>query len=429
MRRYAAAAALLCACAGPLAGQGLRERISTELFTFGTCGQPLCLDGSQLLGHGDHFIPAQLSGAGSILAFLSNAIGVSVTNVPVSAASSGATFSFAAGVPVKTSSSAGPIFGERAQTLGRGRFFIGANVTGLHFDRLRGVPLDNVVLNFVHEDNDPVGLGDPSYEADLIEVRVAMDIDLLVSTVFASWGMVDGVDLSVSVPFVHTSVKGSSIAQVVPFGSGTATPHYFGTDPSGDPILTAVAATEGSATGIGDIAGRLKINVVQSRAVGVGLLVDARFPTGDEANLLGSGRFAGRGIGIVSLRFGSISPHANIGYVFRDADLENNSVLATLGFDHLLGSWATLAVDVISEWQLGQSKLNLPGAIVFTEPFARTIESSAIPNQKDNPLAASLGFKFSTPRGITFVANALIPLRDAGLQPGAVWTGGLEYNF
>jgi hypothetical protein len=430
VRRSALLGSFFAAVLGSaLPAQGLRSRISTELFTFGTCGDPLCLEGSQLVGHGGHFIPAQVAGTGGIISFLSNAIGVSVTNVPVSAASSGATFSFEAGVPVKTSSSSGPIFAERAQTLGRGRFFIGANVTGLHFDRLRGVRLDGLELNFAHEDIPPAGLGNPGFEADLIQVRVAMDIDLLVTSVFAAWGLVDGLDLAVSVPMVHTSVRGRSVAQVLPFGSGVGTPHYFGTDASGNPILSAVGATEGSATGIGDVAARLKINVFQSGKVGVALLADGRFPTGDEENLLGAGRFAGRGLGIVSLRFGSFSPHANVGYVFRDADLENNGVLATVGFDHLLGSWATMAAELISEWQVGASKLQLPGPILFTEPFPRTVLSSAIPDQRDNPIAMSLGFKFSTPRGITFVANALIPLRDAGLQPSAVWTGGLEYNF
>lgn len=429
MRRLVATGAALVVFAGALAGQGLRERISSELFTFGTCGQPLCLEGSQLVGHGDHFIPAQVSGAGAVLAFLGNAIGVSVGNAPVSAASSGTTFSFEGGQPVKTSSSAGPIFAERAQTLGRGRFFLGANVTALHFERLRGVPLDHLTLNFAHEDITPTGLGDPSFESDLIQVRVAMDIDLLVTSVFAAWGLVDGVDLSVSVPFVHTTVRGASVAQVIPFGSGTTTPHYFGTDGSGNPVLSAVASTEGSATGLGDVAGRVKINVFQSRTVGVALLVDGRFPTGDDANLLGAGRFSGRGLGIVSLRLGGFSPHANLGYVFRDAESENNGVLATVGFDNLLGSWASLAVDLISEWQLGESRLSLPGPIQYTTPFPRTIESSLIPERKDHAMAASIGFKFSTPRGITFVTNALIPLRDAGLQPSAVWTGGLEYNF
>src|SRR6185503_11349447 len=109
MRRLVATGVTLLAVTSPLSAQGLRDRVSSELFTFGTCGQPLCLDGSQLVGHGNHFIPATLTGAGSIINFLSNAIAVSVSNVPVSAASAGATFSCVGGQPVKTSTSAGPI--------------------------------------------------------------------------------------------------------------------------------------------------------------------------------------------------------------------------------------------------------------------------------------------------------------------------------
>ena len=80
---------------------------------------------------------------------------------------------------MKTSSSAGPIFGERAQTLGRGRSFIGANFTGMHFQRIRGVRLDQLVLNFGHQDVPPADtLGSPDFENDLIQVRVGMNVDL-----------------------------------------------------------------------------------------------------------------------------------------------------------------------------------------------------------------------------------------------------------
>ena len=50
-----------------------------------------------------------------------------------------------------TSSSAGPIFGERVQTVGRGRFLVGVNVTGVRFTSVRGVPLNNIALVFTHE--------------------------------------------------------------------------------------------------------------------------------------------------------------------------------------------------------------------------------------------------------------------------------------
>src|SRR5690242_21535525 len=117
----------LLAVSVALSAQDLRTRIGSQLFPFGTCGEPLCLAGSLGSGHGLHFIPADQAGSTSILAFLGNAIGASVDNTPITAASSGTTFEFVNGAPVKTSTSSGSVFGERAQTLGRGQFYIGMN--------------------------------------------------------------------------------------------------------------------------------------------------------------------------------------------------------------------------------------------------------------------------------------------------------------
>jgi len=426
VRRCLFAALLLVAASSPLAAQTLREQIRTDLFTFGNCGQPLCLAGA-LTGHGSHFIPATQSAAGDILDLLGNSLAASVSNTPVGSTSSGVTYQFVGGLPVKTATSGGPIFGERAQTLGKGRFFIGVNVSAMHFERLRGVRMDDVEFNFTHQDTPPVdSLGSPFFENDVIGVRVAMNVSLMVTTFVASYGLVDGVDLSVAVPLVHTSVQGTSVATIHP--AGYPSPHRFaGTDSA--PVMTAVAGMDGSATGIGDVAARLKVNVVQSNAFGAAILLDGRFPTGDDQNLLGSGKFSGRGLGIVSAKFGTLAPHLNIGYVFRDAKQSNSSVVATLGFDNAVAGWATMAFDLLSEWQLGDSKLTIPGPVQYQAPFPHTVIPTNIPGQKDDFLSASVGFKFQTPRGILITTNALFPLRNSGMQPSAVWTGGLEYNF
>jgi len=85
-----------------------------------------------------------------------------VSNTPVGSTSSGVTYQFVGGLPVKTATSGGPIFGERAQTLGKGRFFVGANVSAMHFERLRGVRMDDVEFNFTHQDTPPLDtLGSP----------------------------------------------------------------------------------------------------------------------------------------------------------------------------------------------------------------------------------------------------------------------------
>src|SRR3990172_1360759 len=107
-----------------------------DLFPYGECGQPLCLDVDNT--HGEHFIPAFTQGNQTVLGFLTQSIGRSTANLPISATSSGSTFRIVDGLPVRTSTSAGPIFAERPQTLGRGRFFIGANVSGISFQSLNG---------------------------------------------------------------------------------------------------------------------------------------------------------------------------------------------------------------------------------------------------------------------------------------------------
>jgi len=424
---FAAVVLALSFAPAPGRAQDLRTRIGTELFTFGTCGQPLCLAGS-LAGHGLHFIPADTASGTSILAFLANSIGTSVGNTPISSASAGTTFEFVNGAPVKTSTSAGPIFGERAQTLGRGQFYVGVDVTQMHFERLRGIPVNDVLFYFTHQDVAPLDtLGNPSFENDVIQVQVAMNVDLLVSTFVASYGIVDGVDLSVAVPVVRTSVQATAVATILPLG-GFPTPHYFaGT--AADPVLTAVSSTAGAATGIGDVASRLKINVTQTKNFGTALLLEARFPTGDADNLLGSGAFSGRGLLIASATFGAWSPHLNVGYAFRDGDLQNNSILANFGFDQLVSSHITTTFDLLSDWQVGASKLVIPPPVQYQAPYPHQQILSNIPNQKDDYASASIGFKFMTQRGIVIVTNALFPLRNSGLQPSVVWSGGLEYSF
>ncbi len=417
--------------ASPLAAQSstkLRERVS-DLFRFGNCDGLLCLDGSinAGTGHGDHYLPAFASGNAAIISFITGAIGKSVSNTPLGATSSGATFSFVGGLPVRTSTSAGPIFAERAQTLGRGKFFVGANVSGAHFTTLNGVPADNLSLNFVHEDVDNAGtLGDPEFENDVVEVTMGLDIDVLVSSLFMTYGLTDFIDIGVAVPFVRTSLKGSSEAQILPFGSTAL--HFFGGSIA-NPVLRAASSIDASATGIGDVAGRIKINLGQSPKFGAALLGDIRLPTGDEDDLLGAGDASGRALAVVSAQFGTFSPHLNAGYLVRAADEENDAALATVGFDNLLTPWATLAFDVLTEWQIGDDKITLPGPITFDTPFPRKIQSTPIVARRANVVNASVGMKFTVRGGTVLVTNAIFPLTETGLQPDVVWTAGLEYNF
>ncbi len=405
---------------------GLRTQLATELFTFGDCGEPLCLDLTNL--HGDHFIPALAVGNDAVIAFLTDAIGDATASVPLSATSSGATFSVVGGVPVRTSISAGPIFSERTQTLGRGRFFVGASVTGIDFTSLNGVPLSGLALNFKHEDGAPLDtLGNPVFENDYMALDLALSLNILVGTVAVTAGLTDFIDVGLAVPLVRTQVSGRTQAQIVPFGNTAI--HRFGGDAT-NPVLRATATTEGSATGIGDIAARVKFNLGQSSRMGAAVLAEVRFPTGDEENLLGAGSTQFRALGLYSAQFGTFSPHVNVGYLGRgDSRTQNDAIVLGLAVDNLLSDWATLAAGIESELQVGENKFALPGQIQYDAPFRRSLSATNVPNKDGDLLRASLGGKFTVRGGTVIVTNLLVPLRDVGLQPDFIWTLGLDFPF
>jgi hypothetical protein len=444
MRDLLLTAALVLLAGSDLRAQSLRDELS-GLFIFGEGEDPLFLGGTgdpnnpdSLRIHGNHFVPAAVVSNGTVISFLTNSIGSNVANVPVSATSGGSTFSFEGGVPVRTSTSAGPIFGERAQTLGRGRVLAGLSRTGVSFKALRGVDLDNMQFTFTHANSDFPGcdaiaqgdcslLGVPALENETIDLALSLEVRLTVTAFLLTYGIADRVDVGVALPIVSTSLDGATTAQINPFGPPPAT-HFFGGTPE-DPVLSASRFVRASATGLGDVDARVKVNLRRSEPVAVAVLGDVRFPTGSEEDLLGSGAFAARGLAIVSARFGNFSPHANIGYQYRGGEFETDAVLGTLGFDHLLAPWATFAVDLISQLQVGDSPLQVPAPVVIQSPYVRTILPTTIPDRRDDVVDGSVGVKLTTATGLTAVVNGQWPLNRGGLRPDLIWTVGLEYNF
>lgn len=438
--------ALLALAAGsaPAHAQRLRDRLS-QLFIFGPGQDPLFLAGSatssnpqNLRVHGNHYIPAAVAENGSVIAFITGALASRVSNVPIGATSSGETFRFEGGVPISTSTSAGPILAERAQTLGRGRVLAGLGRSSFDFTSLRGVPINDLRLVFTHENvdfpncsvqnnADCTRMGVPDFENDVLNLGLNLDIHVNVSSFYVTYGISDRVDFGIVVPLLQTSIRGRSSAEIVPFG-GTSAAHFFaGT--TDNPTLTAERSIDGSATGIGDVAARLKINLHRSPTTGISLLFDGRFPTGDENDLLGAGKFTGRALGIVSSTFGPFSPHVNVGYLHTPDPSRNNQVLATAGFDHTLGKYVTLAADVVGEFQVGDSQLLLPRPVSIEFPFRRVVRPTSIPDIRDDIVNGAFGFKFTTPSRVTIVTNTLFPLNDGGLRARMTYTLGVEYSY
>lgn len=444
MRRLLTALAACLLCATPARAQGLRDLIS-QLFIFGPGQDPLFLGGTAdpsnpatIQLHGSHFTPAAAAGNGTIISFITSAVSGNVADFPVSATSSGSTFRFEGGAPVRTSISPGPIFAERAPTLGRGRALVGVSYNAFHFATLRGVDMKNLQLTFTHAnvDNptcdsiagtDCAPMGVPTLENDIMPFTLSLDIDVKLASFVLTYGVTDRLDVGVALPIVSTSMRGHSEARIIPFGGPSAAHFFAGT--TTNPVLEAQRFVEGSSTGLGDVAARAKLVLRRSEQVSLALLADGRFPTGSPDDLLGSGHFSGRLVGIMSARYGPFSPHANVGYLYRAGDIRNDAVLATGGFDHLLAPWATLVVDVLAQLQVGDSKLTVPGPVHYDVPFSRTVNTTIIPNRRDDIVDGAIGFKFNVAESANLIVNSLWPLNRGGMRANVLWSLGMEYNF
>jgi hypothetical protein len=321
---------------------------------------------------------------------------------------------------------------------------VGANYTSTRFTTSRGEPIKDLRLSFTHVNTDSdqcdaeqgrdcAALGVPLSENDLLEVLLTLDLDVDVASLFVTYGLLDWVDLGLIVPVVHTNLAAHSVAQIIPFGTlPTGATHFLGGTPQ-DPVLSTTQVVDGSATGIGDLAGRMKMNVLARNRAAVAVLADVRAPTGDEADFLGTGEWAFRGLGILSLQFGNFSPHVNAGYVWRGENaangVDNDAALLTVGFDQVFSPWATFSADVISELQLGRSVFQVPAPVRFTEPFVRSVRPMEISDARDNLVTMSLGFRLATLSNFMAVANTLIPVTGSSPRPDFAWSVGVEYDF
>lgn len=393
--------------------QKLRDQLG-GLLTFGDWGVPLRVgtvtpDGRSVLPS-DAF--ATVAANAALGTFLVNWMTASASSTPLASTGGGRAFAFAGGVPVATRPTPGPIFGEHATTLGRGAAIVGVSYTGVRFTRVRGVPLDALHLTLTQG-------GAAAATADAIDVQASLDYDLGVTALFATVGVLDRVDVGVVVPLVQTQLRGESTARVVAGTTGLASTVIGGTPDA--PVLSSRQAIGGRATGIGDVALRAKVNLVDRPTGGFGLLGDVRLPSGDAADLLGSGTFSARLLGVYSGRFGGLTPHANAGYLYFADRSINDAFLATVGVDADMAPWATVSLSVVGQLQAGTSAYRLPDGS-GVRPL------SNIPAIRDDALSASLGAKLGI-RGVRATLNVLAPFTQGGPRPDLAYTVGVERAF
>jgi hypothetical protein len=393
--------------------------------------------------HGSHYLSANAE-ANLLSPALNALIAGTISSFPLSSTSGGVTFDFSSGTVQVTTENSRPVFAETAKTLGRFKLNIGLNYNYLTLSRFRGVLLEDIRFTFPHDDIGLIGVfGDNADENDIVDILPNMNLNASIFTTYATLGLSNSIDIGVALPYVSVSLRGTAKATInsYTFANLDSATHYFVGDNEINPVLSREYDFDESASGIGDVAIRLKVSLAKKREVDVAGLLDIRLPTGDKKNFLGTGDANIHAMVILSKKISTgFTPHLNIGYERRGAKLDSDEFEFAAGFDRQLWEGLTFVVDFLGEMDINGDEgiVLLPdneNVFVFANSskggrVTREIDRSNIPgSRRDNIYNAALALKYASSGNLVLVGNLLIPLNDAGLRSGIVPTIGFAFNF
>ena len=442
LRRFVLAVALLPLLAGRLSAQSFNLR---DLLTdFLREGITLAPPPEGFPSHSAHFIGDD-SPQFQAVQQLNAQIADQLSSFPLASSAGGFTYTFdtALGVFVRSSDSFGPVFAERVDTVGKGRFNLGVNYSHFTFDSINDLDLrdGDLRLVFTHQDTNHNGNNETLFfEGDVITAQLSLKINTDITAFVFNYGITDRFDVGTAIPIVHVGIDARTDAVIERLATGTTAPgiHRFqnGSD-------RETFSQSGSATGVGDVVLRAKYRLTPGTKCGLAIGTDFRLPTGEERDLLGTGATGIRPYLIFSAHLGAFSPHLNAGYQWAihpsDGRHRPDEISYTGGFDWALSPRVTFAADVVGRTFLGAGVVSVEDqtfeANTTTTPGAPpNIVSAVLPRLVVTPgdvntLLGSVGLKINPVGNLLITINGLFSLGGEGLQDKFTPLIGLDYSF
>jgi hypothetical protein len=321
------------------------------------------------------------------------------------------------GLRVRTATTFGPSFAERALTSGEGKVSIGVNFLAANYDRLGGLSLNRMQLASVTAPS-------PTVARSGIASLVVTSKTTVLSGVI---GVTDRLDVGVAVPLVSVKVDGISWVQ----------------NNAGDVLLTSQGS--GISSGVGDVAVLAKYRFLafgggQPDPGGLTATGTIRLPSGDKDNLRGLGVTRVLGSIIASSGRGRFRPHANAGFEWwsQGVDVvtdfaENTTVTARHQIQYAAGLEVeaapklTLNCDFLGRQILGGGQVGFRTVTPPANSFGVTSQSSAVAlSEGIQKLTLVPGLKLNLKGTLLLSLNTLISLRDSGFHARFIPVVGVD---
>ena len=320
---------------------------------------------------------------------------------PVSSTGGGFTFQYDRELEVftRTTDSLGPIFAERATTLGEKKINFGFSYTYIDYSKLQGKDLHNL--------KSIVFLDENQKDKNLLQLDFDVNVKTNLFSFYGTYGITDRWDISILIPILQVQLdvdsNGRILNQTKEKGKSGETLGY--SFEAGETISDSVS---GASTGIGDIFLRSKYNLFTSEWIDFTSALDVKLQTGNKNELLGTGRTSIKPFLIFSKSISRFTPHFNLGYEFNSGSEGQSRIVYATGVDYGFGkrnNHFSIASDIIGRY---------------------TLENAPIGK---NIIDFSTGFKWSPRSGMFVFVNVQTPLNEDGLRADWIPTAGYDLNF
>jgi hypothetical protein len=315
----------------------------------------------------------------------------------------------------RSSVSLGPVFVERAHTLGRGKFDLGFSYLLADFEEWKGIELDQLAFALQSNPNSSLGNATATVRFDRFTLRSHF------AFFFATYGITDQWDANVLVPVIFTSLKARARVRL--------------DNPAGE-IQGAEQLFAGSddKTGIGDLLLRTKYHLFRSELVSVAVGSSLRIPTGNEENFQGTGDTIIEPFVALSRESGRFHLHLNGGTAFNLDDSDRSRFHYAGGVIITLLRQLAFSLDVIGSSNLTTDRISRRIPLFASDTFPST--SPLVPsgftrvsrNLHTDLVDLAIGLKGNI-RSVTAFVTFFVPLTDDGLRADWMPTAGLQVNF
>lgn len=349
------------------------------------------------------------------------ATALEIATAPTSSSSGGFVFKLdpSTGLLVRTTTTFGPAFTERAMTSGEGQVSVGATFSASTYDKLSGLPLNNLTLGSVNSTNPLLAR---TGTANLALTSKTLTMSTIV-------GVTENLDIAVVVPMVSIALNGSSSSLT-----------------RGDAVVSRLAEAKGTFSGLGDISAMAKYRLYSFKGGplpdpgGIAVVVNAKLPTGSKDNLLGLGinrtlvSVVGSGVA------GRVRPHGSVGFEYwnKSLDVPTGVAGSTVSIRHQLQYAAgtevevtpkvTLNLDFLGQQIRGGGQVGLVTDQSTTSGITG-FQSLVVQGDSINKALFVPGIKVNLKAKMLLSLNAIMTMKNDGLHSKVTPVVGLNLTL